>query len=138
VQTWHPRHALFAALRAHDYARFADSQLTERRSAGLPPFAHLALLRAEAREVGDATGFLRGAAEVAAAMPEAADVMVYPPVPPAVSRVANIERMQMLVESRSRSRLQRFLSAWLPRLHEMRSHHKRLARWAVDVDPLGI
>jgi primosomal protein N' (replication factor Y) len=138
VQTWHPRHALFAALRAHDYARFADSQLAERRSAGLPPFAHLALLRAEAREVSVATGFLRGAAEVAAAMPEAADVMLYPPVPPAVSRVADIERMQMLVESRSRGRLQGFLAAWLPRLHEMRSRHKRLARWAVDVDPLGI
>jgi len=138
VQTWHPRHALFAALRAHDYARFANSQLAERRSAGLPPFAHLALLRAEARDADVATGFLRGAAEVAAAMPEAADVMIYPPVPPAVSRVADIERMQMLVESHSRGRLQGFLSAWLPRLHEMRSRHKRLARWAVDVDPLGI
>jgi primosomal protein N' (replication factor Y) len=52
--------------------------------------------------------------------------------------VANIERMQMVAESASRARLQRFLAAWLPRLHELRSEVKGLARWAVDVDPLAI
>jgi primosomal protein N' (replication factor Y) len=138
VQTWHPRHALFAALRAHDYAAYAEQLLAERRAAGLPPFAHLALLRAEARDAAVAQSFLRAAAEVAAAMPEGADVMVYPPVPPAVPRVANIERMQMLIESAARARLQRFLSAWLPQLHAQRSAFKGLARWAIDVDPLGI
>ncbi len=49
VQTWHPRHALYAALQAHDFDAFARSQLAERRAAGLPPFTSLALLRAEAR-----------------------------------------------------------------------------------------
>ncbi|HEX6721624.1 MAG TPA: primosomal protein N' [Burkholderiaceae bacterium] len=138
VQTWHPRHALFAALRAHDHAAYAEQLLDERRGAGLPPFAHLALLRAEARDGSVAQAFLRAAAEVAAAMDEGAEVMIYPPVPPAVARVANIERMQMLIESASRSRLQRFLSAWLPQLHAQRSAFKGLARWAVDVDPLAI
>src|SRR5439155_13652967 len=42
VQTWHPAHPLYAALARHDYAGFAQAQLAERRSAGLPPFAHLA------------------------------------------------------------------------------------------------
>jgi primosomal protein N' (replication factor Y) len=138
IQTWHPQHALFAALRDHDYARFAASQLDDRRSAGLPPFAHLALLRAEARDAAVATAFLRAAAQTAAAMDDSRDVMIYPPVPPSMSRVANIERMQMLVESASRSRLQRFLAAWLPRLHEQRAAHKGLARWAVDIDPQAI
>ncbi|MBL8316919.1 MAG: primosomal protein N' [Burkholderiaceae bacterium] len=138
VQTWHPQHALFAALRAHDYARFAQAQLDERRSAGLPPFSHLALLRAEARDVAVAQAFLRRAAEVAAAMDESKGVTVYPPVPPPVQRVAGVERLQMLVESASRARLQRFLPAWLPRLHELRASTKGLARWAVDVDPQAI
>jgi primosomal protein N' (replication factor Y) len=138
VQTWHPQHALFASLRDHDYARFAAAQLTERKSAGLPPFSHLALLRAEARDAAVAQGFLRAAAETAAAMPECDGVMIYPPVPPAVQRVAGIERMQMLAEAASRTRLQRFLSAWLPKLHEVRAAHRGLARWAVDVDPQGI
>jgi primosomal protein N' (replication factor Y) len=59
-------------------------------------------------------------------------------VPPLVSRVANVERMQMLVESASRAGLQRFLAAWLPSLHALRTRHKGLLRWAVDVDPLAI
>ncbi|HEY6354313.1 MAG TPA: primosomal protein N' [Burkholderiaceae bacterium] len=138
VQTWHPQHALFAALRRHDYALFAERLLAERHAASLPPFAHLALLRAEARDAATAAKFLRSAARLAATLPEAQGVTVYPPVPLAIPRVANIERMQMVAESASRGRLQRFLTAWMPRLHELRDEIKGLARWAVDVDPLAI
>ena len=49
VQTWHPQHPLYQALGRHDYAAFAASQLKERESAGLPPYSHLAVLRAEAK-----------------------------------------------------------------------------------------
>ena len=139
VQTWHPRHPLFAALARHDFAAFAASQIEERRGAGLPPFASLALLRAEARDGAAATAFLRAAAERAAALPEAADVMIYPPVPPPIARVAGVERMQMLVESASRASLQRLLSAWVPGLSALgKQKAHRVLRWAVDVDPLAI
>jgi primosomal protein N' (replication factor Y) len=138
IQTAHPQHALYQALLRHDFEAFAASQLDERRRAGLPPFSHLALLRAEARDAAVATAFLQAAAAAAAALPEAAAVSLYPPVPPAVPRVAGIERMQMLVESASRPALQRFLAAWLPRFAALRPRHKGLARWAVDVDPLAI
>ncbi len=135
VQTWHPRHPLYAALRAHDYEAFAAAQLAERRAAGLPPFAALALLRADARSAQAAADFL---ADAAALLPEAAGVTVYPAVPPQVAKVADVERMQMLLESPSRSALQRVLAGWLPQLHELRARHKGLLRWAVDVDPLAI
>jgi primosomal protein N' (replication factor Y) len=139
VQTWHPRHPLFAALARHDFAAFAASQLREREGAGLPPFASLALLRAEAREAAQAAAFLRAAAELAAALPQASGVMVYPPVPPPIARIANVERMQMLVESRSRAALQRFLAAWVPQLTPLgKQKAHRVLRWAVDVDPLAI
>jgi primosomal protein N' (replication factor Y) (superfamily II helicase) len=139
VQTWHPRHPLFAALARHDFAAFAASQLREREGAGLPPFSSLALLRAEAKDAAQASAFLHAAAQQAAALPDASRVMVYPPVPPPVSRVAGVERMQMLVESRSRVALQRFLQAWLPELTPLaRATQTRVLRWAVDVDPLAI
>ncbi len=138
VQTWHPRHPLYTALKAHDFAAFADSQLAERRSAGLPPFSHLALLRAESRDVAVAMAFLREASEAAAGWPGAEGVTLYPPVPPAVSKVAGVERLQMLLESDSRTRLQRLLADWLPQLQALRTRHKGLARWAIDVDPLAI
>jgi primosomal protein N' (replication factor Y) len=138
VQTWHPRHALYAALKKHDFADFAQSQLAERSAAGLPPYSHLALLRAESRDPAVALAWLREAAELAAAMPGAAGVTVYPPVPPAVSKVAGMERLQMLLESASRLQLQRLLTDWTPVLHGLRQRHKGLARWAIDVDPLAI
>src|SRR5205085_4232822 len=142
VQTWHPQHALYTALRKHDYAAFAESQLREREAAGLPPYAHLALLRADARTAEAARGFLQAASDLASGLAEAEPVAIYAPIPPAVSRVADVERMQMLVESPSRAALQRFLAAWLPRLHALRFERKapeaRILRWAIDVDPLAI
>ncbi|MBL8328297.1 MAG: primosomal protein N' [Rubrivivax sp.] len=138
LQTWHPRHAVYAALRRHDYAAFAAQQLGERRAAGLPPFVHLALLRADARTPQAAQAFLREAADAVASLPDAGRVTVYAPVPPPVARVADVERMQLLVESPSRPALQRLLSAWQPLLLGLRGRHKGLLRWAIDVDPLGI
>jgi len=142
VQTWHPQHPLYAALRKHDFAAFAASQLAERAMAGLPPYSHLALLRAEARSAEAARSFLQAASELAAAQPGSEDVAVYPPVPASVARVANVERMQMLIESPSRVTLQRALARWLPQLHELRNQRRgadeRILRWAIDVDPLAI
>ena len=135
LQTWHPTHPLYAALRAHDFAAFAASQLQERAAAGLPPYTSLALLRAEARTLDVARAFLQAASDAAEAPPA---IALYAPVPMSIQRVANIERAQLLVESASRPALQRFLADWSPRLHALRPAHKGLVRWAVDVDPLAI
>jgi len=138
IQTWHPRHPLHAALAARNFDAFAARQMRERRAAGLPPFTRLALLRAEARTADAALAFLQQAADMAQHLSDSVWVRVYPAVPPPVSRVANVERMQMLVESNSRVALQRLLALWLPQLQALRTAHKAVLRWAVDVDPLAI
>jgi primosomal protein N' (replication factor Y) len=140
VQTWHPKHPLFAALRRHDYPAFAAQQLEERAQAGMPPFAHQALVRADARTQEAAQAFLQAATDAAreAALPGLEQVFLFPPVPLAIQRVANVERAQMLIESESRQALQRFLAAWQPLLHTERRQHKGLVRWLVDVDPQAI
>jgi primosomal protein N' (replication factor Y) len=138
IQTWHPAHPLYAALRTHDFDAFARGQLNERRAAGLPPFSSLALLRAEARSAEAATAFLQDAAAQAAERAHALGVRLYPPVPPPMPRLADVERVQMLVESASRMALQKLLAGWLPDLHALKARHKGVLRWAVDVDPLGI
>jgi primosomal protein N' (replication factor Y) len=109
--------------------------LADRLAAGLPPFASLALLRADARSAEVAAAFLHDAAALARSHP---GVTVYPVVPPQVSKLADVERMQMLVESPSRGALQHMLAAWLPGLQALRGRHKGLLRWAVDIDPLAI
>jgi len=140
VQTWHPEHSLFAALRQHDYPGFAARQLAEREAAGMPPFSHQALLRADARTQQAAQDFLRAVSRAAqaAALPGLARTFLYPPVPLAVQRIANVERAQMLLESPSRSALQHLLAAWQPLLHAERARHPGLVRWLVDVDPQAI
>jgi primosomal protein N' (replication factor Y) len=136
VQTWHPTHPLFAALRKHDFPAFAAQQLREREQAAMPPFGFQALVRADARTQEAAQAFLAAAAAGAGAVDAADRVTLYSPVPLGVQRVANVERAQMLVESTSRAALQRFLAAWHPVLQATRE--KGLLRWAVDVDPLVI
>ena len=100
------------------------------------------MLRAEAKTAEAARAFLAAAALVAEGLAETASVMVYAPVPLGVSRVADVERMQMLVESVSRQALQAMLRAWLPLLQSLRQERnapeQRVLRWAIDVDPLTI
>ncbi|MDP3230576.1 MAG: primosomal protein N' [Acidovorax sp.] len=142
VQSFHPKHAVFEALRTHDYEAFAAQQLKEREEAAMPPFAYQALVRSDARTQEVAQGFLTAAtaAAHAAGLPGLDVVTLYPPVPLTIQRVANVERAQMLMESSSRAALQRFLAAWQPVLQTTRSQpeHKGLIRWLVDVDPLAI
>jgi primosomal protein N' (replication factor Y) len=140
IQTMHPRHPLFAALKRHDFESFATQQLQEREQAGMPPFSFQALVRAEARSQDAAQGFLQAASAAASDVADFERVTLYPPVPMSIQRVANIERAQMLVESNSRAALQRFLSGWHNVLQSTRRlpEGKGLIRWAVDVDPLSV
>ncbi|MES2530308.1 MAG: primosomal protein N' [Pseudomonadota bacterium] len=140
LQTHHPQHPLFAALRRHDYTAFAAQELTDRRAAGMPPFAFQALLRADARTQEAAQAFLNAADQRAAALPGADRVTRYPAVPLAIQRVANVERAQMLIESPSRAALQQLLAQWQPLLHALRREPegKGVIRWLIDVDPHSI
>ena len=144
IQTFHPTHPLFEALKRHDYPAFAAQQLKEREQAGMPPFSFQALVRADARTQEVAQGFLTAASAAAAEqlvnLPGFDQVTLYPAVPMSIQRIANVERAQMLIESPSRAALQRFLSAWHAVLHTTRAlpECKGLIRWAVDVDPLAI
>ena len=148
VQTFHPSHPLFEALKKHDYPAFAEQQLKERLEAGLPPSTYQALIRSDARAQAVAQAFLNHAnaqlqslegfsANDASAL---AEVSVYPAVPMSIQRVANVERAQMLIESSSRKALHRVLELLQEQLHASRSapEHKGLIRWLVDVDPLAI
>ena len=130
IQTRYPQHPLYAALIAHNYDRFADSLLQERRQAGLPPYLFQALLRAEARELVIALEFLRTAAELLVQP----GIVINDPIPMTMTRVANVDRAQLLIESASRPALQGFLKIWLAQLRQIKTR----ARWSVEVDPVDI
>lgn len=130
IQTRYPAHPLYRALLAHDYAGFAQTTLEERRSAGLPPFMFQALLRAEARELPLALAFL----EQARGLLDHEGILINDPVPMTITRVAGVERAQLLVESVSRMQLQAFLKPWVADLRALKSK----VRWTLEVDPVDI
>ena len=140
VQTHHPQHPLYAALKAHNYPEFARQQLSEREQSTLPPFSYQALLRADARTQEVAQGFLNAARLAATQLPAAEHVSCFAAVPLTIQRVANVERAQMLLESTSRTAQQHHLAQWHTLLHALKKDpaHKGVIRWAVDVDPLSI
>ena len=133
IQTQYPDHPLYAALVAHDYPGFATALLRERERAGFPPYAFQAMLRAEAPEMSAAIAFLTAAC----ALPVVRDhggVVLYDPVPMRLSRLANLERGQLLAESRSRSALQAFLPRWREAIEGIKVSSR--LRWHLEVDPL--
>ncbi|RZL89825.1 MAG: primosomal protein N' [Variovorax sp.] len=140
IQTHHPQHPLFAALRRHDYPSFAQRELEDRAAASMPPFAFQALLRADARTQEAAQAFLNAASAAANGLEGADRVTRYPAIPLSIQRVADVERAQMLLESNSRAALQRLLAGWQPLLHGLRrsAEGKGVIRWLVDVDPHSI
>ena len=130
VQTRYPQHPLYGALMAHDYDRFATGLLEERRQAALPPYIYQALLRAEARELALALEFLQSAATCL----DRPGITINDPIPMSMTRVANVERAQLLVESASRPALQAFLKEWIAALRAMKARVK----WSLEVDPVDI
>lgn len=130
LQTRYPQHPLYRALLSHDYAGFAADTLQERRSAGLPPFIFQALLRAEAKTLAAALEFLQTASEL---LPHEG-ININDPVPMTITRVAGVERAQLLIESESRSRLQAFLTPWMQALRALKTR----LRWSLEVDPVDI
>ena len=145
IQTQHPQHPLYIALKKHDYAGFAKTQLKDREAAMMSPFGYSALVRAEARTQEVAQAFLNTARETILAQAKSDNgsqndmlqlVSVYGAVPMSMQRIANVERAQMLIESSSRKALQQFLQQWQTVLHKTPA--KGIIRWAVDVDPLVI
>ncbi len=133
IQTQYPDHPLYAALVAHDYPGFAATLLEERAQAGFPPYTFQAMLRAEAPNMADAIAFLKMAASLSV-IAEHDKVLIYDPIPMKLSRLASLERGQLLAESSSRPALQVFLPEWRAAIEGIKAPSK--LRWHIEVDPL--
>ena len=134
LQTHHPGHPLLQTLVSAGYHAFAEGELAQREAAGFPPFAHLALLRAEAKHADPPLHFLQAAAGLAGG--HGAGIDLHGPLPAPMPRRAGYQRMQLLLSSAARARLQRALSAVVPALYALPEARK--VRWSLDVDPVEL
>jgi primosomal protein N' (replication factor Y) len=139
IQTHLADHPLLVQLTEQGYFAFAEQALDERRAAGLPPYSHLALLRAEAHKPGQAEGFLDeacAAAERLVAEQHLPGIELLGPVPAPMERRAGRFRAQLLIQANTRAPLHRLISAWLLVLEQLPSG--RQVRWSLDVDPVDL
>ncbi|HGG7789533.1 TPA: primosomal protein N' [Neisseria meningitidis] len=131
IQTQLPEHPVFAAVKAQDYAVFAENELNERQMFAMPPFGFQTAVRADAPRVADAMEFLNAAKEtLAPLLPES--VSQFGAAPMLMVRLAERERAQIFLESVSRQDLHRAVSLWVQVLQQNRDSK---IRWSVDVDP---
>ena len=139
IQSHLADHPLLVQLTEQGYFAFAEQALSERRSTGLPPFSHLALLRAEAHKPGQAEGFLDQACSEAEHLLGELNlhgIELLGPIPAPMERRAGRYRAQLLLQANARAPLHRLLSALLPALERMPSG--RAVRWSLDVDPIDL
>ena len=130
IQTQLPEHPVFAAVKAQDYAVFAENELNERQMFSMPPFGFQTAVRADAPRVADAMEFLNAAKEtLAPLLPES--VSQFGAAPMLMVRLAERERAQIFLESPSRQDLHRAVSLWVQVLQQNRDGK---IRWSVDVD----
>lgn len=141
LQTHHPEHPLLRTLLDGGYPAFASDEMEQRQAAGFPPFAHLALLRAQAPRDEAVQAFLGEARAAAAQAIASLGTLPHPPelhgpLPAPMARRAGQMRAQLLLSAAHRPTRQAVLERWLPALYALKS--ARRVRWSLDVDPLDL
>jgi len=135
IQSRHAGHPILQCLARGDYAVFTESLLQERKLAGMPPFAHLGLIRAESTDLQQPMAYLHKvrafADELVAG--QLLRVALLGPLPAPMEKRAGRYRVQLLLRGNNRSALQSLLSQ-LCHFMETGKQPTRL-RWSVDVDP---
>ena len=136
LQTHEPKHPLLATLLKGGYDAAAALQLGERLASGLPPFAHMALLRAESAQRNALEDFMAIARD-ALPRPESGHALrINGPFAAPMPLRAGRHRAQLLLEAAQRPPLRQTLAAWLPQLHTL--PQPRGLRWSLDIDPVDL
>ncbi|MCG7966330.1 MAG: primosomal protein N' [Candidatus Thiodiazotropha taylori] len=133
IQTRHPDHPLMQLLTQQGYAAFAKLAMQERQMAMLPPYAHQALIRAEANRSDYPELFLKQLLESCQQIQHATELEFWGPVPAPMERRAGKTRAHLLIQSNQRLPLHRWLSQAIEIFPTL--PHARKVRWSVDVDP---
>lgn len=130
IQTHQPDHPLITSLCNDSYPQYARQLLSERQASGMPPFGHIALIRAEAGDLEQAEAFLLALRQ---ATESGQQVQILGPLPAPMARKAGRYRAQLLVRANQRKYLHQRLKQ-LCHTGDLSPLGKKV-RWSVDVDP---
>ncbi|WP_346796255.1 primosomal protein N' [Halomonas sp. Bachu 37] len=134
VQTLHPDDPNLGLLAEHGYHALSRQLLEERRTARLPPFCFMALLRIESPQEEAAQALATQAAGALRGWLAGGDsVRCLGPVPAPMERRQNRYHLHVMLSADKRSQLHRACS-WLVQWLES-SREARKVRWSLDIDP---
>ncbi|WP_331352983.1 primosomal protein N' [Cellvibrio sp. UBA7671] len=134
LQSHHTDHPLVQTLVQQGYHALADLILHERQITQLPPYRHLALIRAESKQAIAAVDFLQTARKIAEQLQAPHPLLNYlGPLPAMMEKRGDRFRYQLQINSAQRKPLQQLLSELALQL-EVSPLAKRV-RWSIDVDP---
>lgn len=135
IQTRNPDNPMLQTLVRDGYPAFAREALTERKVAMLPPYAFVALVRAEATEPNAPHIFLERIITELENW-QGPDLMIVGPAPAPMERRGGRYRAQLFIQAERRARLNaclKDLTAFIDKLPEARR-----TRWSIDVDPVDL
>ena len=137
IQTHQPEHPLLESLIHKGYNTLAIDLMTQRRQYELPPYRHLAVIRAESQWAKTAETFLHHARATAQKICPASESITYlGPLPAMLEKRAGRYRFVLQINVTQRSMLQNLLTQ-LNHVLESYKGSKKI-RWSVDVDPQEI
>lgn len=135
LQTHNPHNPLLLNLINGGYMSFVNNCLEERQTAELPPYSYLALLQAESKNQDTTFEYLHLLhSEIKDEIDSA--VKVFGPVPTPMEKKAGYFRAQLLLHSKSRSKLQQALNWSIEIIDKLKP--PRNLRWFLDVDPVEL
>jgi primosomal protein N' (replication factor Y) (superfamily II helicase) len=133
VQSLHVDHPWLQTLTHSGYHAMTELILKERLKQQLPPFRHLALLRAESKRPEIALEFLRTALSLAQKIqPSSPELNYLGPLPAMMEKRGDRFRYQLHINSNQRKLLQFLLSKLTLELEASALNHR--VRWSIDVD----
>jgi len=132
IQTHHPDNPLLNILLKKGYSEFSSMLLNDRKQARMPPFAHLALLRAESVQASLPLQFLKEVKNILMQQKNN-PVEIYGPVPATMERKAGKYRGQLLLQASQRSALHKVIKPLISEISSL--PFGRRVRWSLDIDP---
>ena len=129
IQTFSPDHLCIQLAKQHDYVRFAELELEDRRTFGYPPFGRLARIIVEGRDKKAAAERMHEIANAVRATIQDERVQVLGPAEPPIARIKGRYRRHLIIKAPRTSLLHRALSA-------VDRRRVKGTQVIVDVDPV--
>jgi primosomal protein N' (replication factor Y) len=129
IQTHLPHHPLLQVLLNKGYIELMYALLQQRREAFLPPFSHMALLRAQGKNSHSVQQFLK---HMMKRFDGETQISILGPAPAPMEKKAGLFRWQLIFKSSQRSTLHHVLKQFIPM---MQNHQPKGVRCFVEIDP---